>query len=692
MKRYLVKRIRCNNRGVNLVEIILVIALFLLVISLGGPSLKSGKQHTNVKSAVMLLAEDLKSARQKAIDTQKPVALVIPSNNGTRAISCGYYIIEGYDEPIITKSVNWKDVYPSTYIFTGFWELTSGDNTTAQPDPQANDFPFDLQKWGGTGKDYVILFTPRGTVKTNGLPNFDNNFHLVVTKGITYSMTTAPSAGEFTTAFDRGLWDDGMDYAFDNPGSFGKIEKAWAPSHTVTITPLADVSINDGILKWKGTFERGEVARNTVTNPVTPPVVPARQANSSPEILEVEVLPHPNPHTLPAGANGTCPPNKHNSIIVKAKDTDGDELFTRIKCNTVGSAPGGWGVSISENVDTVMERTELEKNTALNPVPDYFVRKPSNDVETHVLSTDWQPPASSNPGDRYEVEIEVKDKRGGKDTAKIVLEVLPNEFIVFTRSPSGEGHGIYIMNSDGTGATKVADGMYSGTMVNGRKIVVGSDVDKSLYIMNYDGTGEKKLIECAGTPWYVTFSPDGTKILYSIQKEERMRIIYMINSDGTGNRVLTEMSPDIETEYPCWSRDGKKMCYVYHDYSSSPSEWKILKTDLTDETTETVLVSSVKLLDIAWSPDGSEIAVTSPESPYYGITIIDANTGAILRKISQNVNDKRPAWSPDGSKIVFNSYLDGYFQVFVIDSSDGGNKRQLTTDNSRNWYPRFGRY
>lgn len=539
MKRDIIKHIVRKCRGVSLMEMILVVALFLLLISLGAPALSGGKTRSQVKSSAMILAEDLQAARQKAIDTQKPVAVVIPSNNGTNALSVGYYIMEGYDKPVITKSVNWKDTHPSSHIFTGFWDISSGTNTTAPPDPQANDFPFDLEAWGGTSDDYVFLFTPRGTVKTNGLPNFDNNFHLVITRGITYSMISLSSAEDLVTARDDSSWDDGVETSFKNPKSFGKIEKAWEKSNTITITPLGDVKMSDGILKWTGSFETGEPPTGTIRNPVEPPAAPVAQTNNPPQILEVEVLPHPNPHTLPIGANGTCPPSKHNSLIIKAKDQDGDQLFTRIKCNTLGSAPGGWGVSIPENVDTVMERTELKKNPDLNPVPEYYVRKVSNDVDTHVLETDWQPPSASNAGNRYEIEIEVKDQKGGKDTKKIVIEILPDEFITFTRNDGG-GDAIYLMNSDGTGKMKIADGKYSDVNPNGKQIAVVNAIDTSLYLMNYDGTGVKLIQKSSSDIGPVTFSPDGTKIAYAMlsTSSPNTSTIYVVNSDGTDRRSI----------------------------------------------------------------------------------------------------------------------------------------------------------
>lgn len=62
--------------------------------------------------------------------------------------------------------------------------------------------------------------------------------------------------------------------------------------------------------------------------------------------------------------------------------------------------------------------------------------------------------------------------------------------------------------------------------------------------------------------------------------------------------------------------------------------------------------------DPAISPDGTEVAFASSESPEdnYHISILDFATGATRQLTLNSAGDRAPTWSPDGSSIVFLSF------------------------------------
>ncbi len=66
-----------------------------------------------------------------------------------------------------------------------------------------------------------------------------------------------------------------------------------------------------------------------------------------------------------------------------------------------------------------------------------------------------------------------------------------------------------------------------------------------LYIVNADGSSDKFLIEGENGSW----SPDGKQVVY---QELGKLMIYIINIDGTGKRLLLERGAN-----PIWSPDGK---------------------------------------------------------------------------------------------------------------------------------------
>ena len=92
------------------------------------------------------------------------------------------------------------------------------------------------------------------------------------------------------------------------------------------------------------------------------------------------------------------------------------------------------------------------------------------------------------------------------------------------------------------------------------------------YVYATDGSG---LLAYLGEGSFGSWSPDGTKIIYTIEKNNGHAIIgsdiYVINADGTGKKRLTNTPNNIEIE-PRWSPDGTKVAFYsgsLHDDSAS---------------------------------------------------------------------------------------------------------------------------
>ena len=92
------------------------------------------------------------------------------------------------------------------------------------------------------------------------------------------------------------------------------------------------------------------------------------------------------------------------------------------------------------------------------------------------------------------------------------------------------------------------------------------------YVYATDGSG---LLAYLGEGSFGSWSPDGTKIIYTIEENNGHAIIgsdiYVINADGTGKKRLTNTPNNIEIE-PRWSPDGTKVAFYsasLHDDSPS---------------------------------------------------------------------------------------------------------------------------
>lgn len=114
---------------------------------------------------------------------------------------------------------------------------------------------------------------------------------------------------------------------------------------------------------------------------------------------------------------------------------------------------------------------------------------------------------------------------------------------------------IFVISSDGSGATLLPGNStrdYDPTWSpDGTKIAfVVKSGDNGVYIMNSDGTGAAKLADGEDPEW----SPDGTKIAFASGG-----IIRVIDaSDGGGQIPLTDSAYD---SYPSWSPDGTKIVF-----------------------------------------------------------------------------------------------------------------------------------
>jgi len=111
----------------------------------------------------------------------------------------------------------------------------------------------------------------------------------------------------------------------------------------------------------------------------------------------------------------------------------------------------------------------------------------------------------------------------------------------------------WVMNADGTGATKITDygdetyfNSQAAWSPDGSRIAVALG---GIQVMNPDGTGLVKLgVDGSDPEW----SPDGSKLAFTFAAADVKADIFVINADGTGLRNLTN-SPEVSESFPTWS-------------------------------------------------------------------------------------------------------------------------------------------
>ena len=168
---------------------------------------------------------------------------------------------------------------------------------------------------------------------------------------------------------------------------------------------------------------------------------------------------------------------------------------------------------------------------------------------------------------------------------------------------------------------------------------------------------------------------------------------YFINATGDG---LTRWSSQIEgISDIAWSPDGTQVALVAR--WDGDDEIYVINNDGTDLTQLTF--NSASDWHPAWSPDGSQIVFASMRDPvpnYEGpppeIYVMNADGTRQTRLTRNNTSDHSPDWSPDGSKIVFASFHFSYPSVLInIMNADGSDQTELVDtpggDSSPKWSP-----
>jgi Tol biopolymer transport system component len=171
------------------------------------------------------------------------------------------------------------------------------------------------------------------------------------------------------------------------------------------------------------------------------------------------------------------------------------------------------------------------------------------------------------------------------------------------------------------------------------RIVFATDVDfprgspmSQIYSMNADGSGLRRLTFNDGLNFSPSFSPDGSKIIFSFWRfRDSVWGIYMMNADGTN---LVRVTPGQES-FPRFTPDGSKIVY-------SNGEIWIMSLDGSNKVN---LTNNPAFDDYPTiSPDGTRIAFASNRTGNYELYVMNLDGSSVTQITNTPGDEFQPSW------------------------------------------------
>jgi Tol biopolymer transport system component len=211
--------------------------------------------------------------------------------------------------------------------------------------------------------------------------------------------------------------------------------------------------------------------------------------------------------------------------------------------------------------------------------------------------------------------------------------------------------------------------------------------DNDLYVRDSLTAPGRVLIATPGKDGWPYHSPDGTRILLTVEEPSGKAYDYVANADGTGlRRILPD--PIVGNGFWAWAPDSRTVAIV-----NEVGGFPVLHiASFDDPAVRTVDLGGLSVREISWrpgAPDTILLQATTPDgrTDLYSVQADGRDLRPLDLPIKQSsfgdgYTNSGATWSPDGATIAYNSVevdretRDTHFRVHLVDP-DGANDRAV---------------
>ena len=216
------------------------------------------------------------------------------------------------------------------------------------------------------------------------------------------------------------------------------------------------------------------------------------------------------------------------------------------------------------------------------------------------------------------------------------------------------------------GAVPAAHAAFPG--LNGK---IAYEKSGEIWVKDEGAGNDQQLTDQGGDP---AWSPDGTRIAFTSDRNGTAGDIWVMNADGSGQTRLT--TSNVNEGEPAWSPGGTRI--IFRGFGDATSQLVVMNANGSGPAplTQNADINAAP----AWSPGGDRIAWRHFAGGT-GISVMNADGSSPVQTVP---NASRPNWFPDSSRLVFDRSLGA--DVWSA-APDGSGLVQLTDDPASDFDP-----